>query len=520
MKQTIQSAFAATGAPFADSSFEHAETVLARYADVLATQTTAVCRDDHAPALAKSCLDEHRTQLAAYVDSLAHADAQAVQHAPDVAWSMLDTTPCAHPERAPALSHDDGQALAKLHVLADQSKFREAADGADALVKKARAAHDQQLELAALFELADNQQQLEPFSIAPLFHQAEALAETLGRDLDAARALVSLGNYEGVDHHDYAAAHADFDLAKAKLARLGDANLALRGNVLVSEAQVLIYESRIVDAETSVRAGVAALRQALGPDHPRVGIAEGVLAQVLGFEGKHEDSLAAARDAEHVLTAAYGAEHPMVAGTWIAEADALVQLKRTGEARELLQKADQVFVKIYGDDSEPRAKLAMNLADVETAENHFDAAAADYRRALAIVEHVVGPASQEAAGMHRDIAYNLALGGKLDAAIAEAQQGITMLDAMGPDAEPRLIGALTELANMQTAKGISGIAAARRAVALAEKHAGGCRRCSSSRPRATRSRTRIASSGSLRRIPSADPRPASARRAAACSSPS
>jgi hypothetical protein len=386
---------------------------------------------------------------------------------------MLDTTPCAHPERAPALSHEDGQALAKLHVLADQAKFREAADGADALVKKARAAHDQQLELAALFELAENTQELDGFTAAPLFHQAETLAETLGRDLDAARALVSLGNYEGVDHHDYSAAHADFDLAKAKLLRLGDTNLALRGNVLVSEAQVLIYESRMLDAETSVRAGAAALRQALGPDHPKVGIAEGVLAQVLEFEGKHDESLAAAREAEHVLAAAYGAEHPMVAGTWIAESEALVQLKRTGEARDLLLKADQVFAKIYGDNNETRAKLAMNLAEVETAENHFDTAVADYRRALAIVEHVIGPDTQEAAGMHRDIAYTLALGGKLDAAITEAQQGITMLDGMGPDAEPRLIGALTELANMQTAKGISGIAAARRAVALAEKHAAG-----------------------------------------------
>jgi len=473
MKQTIQSAFAATGAPFADSAYQHAEPVLARYADVLATQTTAVCRDDHAPAVAKSCLDEHRTQLAAYVDSLVHADADAVQRAPDVAWSMLDTTPCAHPERAPTIAPADGQTLAKLQVLADQGKFREAADGADALVKKARATHDQQLELAALFEVADNKQQLDPFSVAPLFHQAEALAETLGRDLDAARALVSLGNYEGVEHHDYAAAHADFDLAKAKLLRLGDANLSLRGNVLVSEAQVLIYESRMGDAETSVRAGAAALKQALGPDHPRVGVADGVLAQVLEFQGKHDESLAAAHEAERVLTAAYGADHPMVAGTWIAEADALVQLKRTGEARALLLKADQVFAKIYGNDNEARAKLAMNLAEVETAENHFDVAAADYRRALAIVEHVIGPSSQEAAGMHRDIAYTLALGGKLDAAITEAQQGIAMLDAMGPDAEPRLVGALTELANMQTAKGISGIAAARRAVAIAEKRTAG-----------------------------------------------
>ncbi|HEY0476426.1 MAG TPA: hypothetical protein VGD37_02830, partial [Kofleriaceae bacterium] len=109
------------------------------------------------------------------------------------------------------------------------------------------------------------------------------------------------------------------------------------------------------------------------------------------------------------------------------------------------------------------------LAEVETAENHFDAATADYRQALVIVERVAGPASEEASLMHRDIAYSLALAQKLDEAIPEAQKGIALLDALGPSSEPRLIGALTELANMQTAKGLSGIAAARRAVAIAEK---------------------------------------------------
>ena len=131
-----------------------------------------------------------------------------------------------------------------------------------------------------------------------------------------------------------------------------------------------------------------------GRINPRVGMAEGVLAQVLGFEDKQDESLAAARDAEHVLTGAYGEQHAMVAGTWMAQAAALVRLNRTGEARELLQKADAVFAKIYGNDNETRAKIAMNLAELETAENKFDAAADDYRRALAIVS-TYGPSRRK-----------------------------------------------------------------------------------------------------------------------------
>src|SRR5206468_2930898 len=155
--------------------------------------------------------------------------AAAVERAPDVVWSMLDQEPCAHPESAPLLPRADAEALAKVHALADAGKYREAATAADGLVAQARASKHRELELAALFELAENKQQLEPYTVAPLFHQAQALAETLGHDVEAARALEALANVEGVEKHDYAQAHADLDLAKAKLARLGDSNLALRG---------------------------------------------------------------------------------------------------------------------------------------------------------------------------------------------------------------------------------------------------------------------------------------------------
>ena len=199
-----------------------------------------------------------------------------------------------------------------------------------------------------------------------------------------------------------------------------------------------------------------------------------MLAQVLEFKDKHEESLAAARDAEHILIAAYGEDHPMVAGTWMAMSATLVSLHKTAEARDMLLRADKVFAKIYGNDNETRAKIMVNLAELDTAEENFDAAAQDYREGLAIIERVVGPGSQEAAMMHRDIAYALALEEKLDEAIAESQKGIALLDALGPAGEPREVGALSELAEMYVAREHKGdaplaLAAAKRAVAIGEK---------------------------------------------------
>jgi hypothetical protein len=156
----------------------------------------------------------------------------------------------------------------------------------------------------------------------------------------------------------------------------------------------------------------------------------------------------------------------------------LVALGKKHEARELLVRADGVFAKIYGNDNETRAKIKVNLAELDTAEEHFEAAAQDYREGLAIVERVVGPSSQEAAMMHRDIAYALALAEKLDEAIPESEKGIALLDALGPAGEPREVGALSELAEMHVAREHPGDAAAalamaKRAVALAEKRPDG-----------------------------------------------
>jgi tetratricopeptide (TPR) repeat protein len=426
-KAAIKTAFAATGAPYADSAADSAATVLGRYADVLASATTAVCKDDHAPPVRAHCLDEHRTQLAAFVDRLAHADAGLVQRAPDTAWSLFEPEPCARPDMRRPLAKEDQIELDRVHDLGEVGNYKVAVDAAEKLLEKARGKGDKELELVTLHELAEDRQQLESTGdVATLYHQAEALAEALGHDDDAAMALEALANVEGLDKHDYAAAHADLDLAKAKLQRLGDTNLALRGQVLTTEAQVLTIEGRLGEAETTMKAAIAALKQAVGPDHPRVAIAMAVLSQIEDPLNKEDEALSAARGALDTLTRAYGEHHPTVAGSQMQLAGILIKVQQYDEARQLLMKADATFARVFGADHESRAQIYANLGALETAQNHFASATAAYRVALQVLEKTNGPKSEEAAGARRDIAYTLALAQKMDEAIPEAERGIAV----------------------------------------------------------------------------------------------
>ena len=474
-KAAVKAAFAATGAPYAASAYDHAEAVLGRYADVLAAATIATCKDDHAPPVRASCLDDQRTQLAAYVDQLRHADTTAVRSAPDRAWGLYDPAPCANTEQRHVFAPADAAELARIRALDETGKYKDAADAGDKLLAAARARQDKELELAAMLAVGSAKQELDHGpELATLYHQAEALAESLGHDGDAASAWQALATVEGLDGHDYTAAHADLELAKAKLQRLGGANDALRGQVFATEAQVLTYEGRLPEAEAAMKAALAALEPALGPDHPRVGIAYSILAQVEDPLGNSDQALSAARKGLSILSKALGDDHPNVAGAEMQLARTLIKLQKYDEARELLMKADAAFARTFGPDHISRAQVYANLGELEVAQNHWDSALAAYRTDLQVYEKAVGPKSEEAASAHRDIAYTLALANKLDDAIVEAKKGIEILETSGTESEPRLIGALTELAEMYVAREHPGdqalaLPAAQRAVELAKK---------------------------------------------------
>ncbi|HEY5949921.1 MAG TPA: serine/threonine-protein kinase [Kofleriaceae bacterium] len=480
-REQIRMRFIATGAPNAAVAFEHAAKVLDKYSGLLGEQAHALCMDSSEPltlvAARRACLAERKSELAALVGELAKPDATMVQRAAGAAWAMFDPQPCSDPSlliarpvspvsRTAQVLADQGRARALL----DTGRYKEAAEVAAALREQARASKDRGLELSALTMLASARAELDPpDQVERTYHETVELAETLGRDLEAAGALWALANLAGVSQNDYEAAHHYIALARAKLDRLGGGNLAVRGELAATEAQVFADENRLGEAEAAIRLAVVSLEQAYGPTNPKVGAVYGTLSQILRYQDK--DSLPASEHTLAIMRETLGPEHPTTAGAEMTLGQVLADRKRFDEARKLYDHADSVFAKVFGDKHLVRGSLASNVATLELQQEHWDAALVAYRRALAIVELNEGPDAIDASGLHADIARALASSEHMPEAFVEINRSIAILEKAGADGEPRLVGKLAELAEYQVyaKQPALGVATAQRALAITAK---------------------------------------------------
>jgi len=475
-RTAMQHGFLATGATYAPSAFAHASSVLDRYTGALADQAATVCRDRDQPerviAAREACLAAHTTELSSLVGELAHADLAMVQRAPDAAWAVFDPSPCtdAAPSSSAPLAAADATKLGDLKALSRTGRFKDGLALATPFLADARARKDKSLELDILMTLGQIQAEIDPPAAVATYHDADAIAEARGNDLDAAVALVALANSSGTDTHDYVTAHRQLDLARAKLARIGG-NSAIEGQLSMTEAQILVWENRLGEAETAMRASVATLEKIYGPEHPSVGSAYGELTEVLRAESKNDEALAAGRKTLAILTPALGEAHPTVAGAKMNLASVLAQTHHNDEARRLLGEADKIFVAAYGSDHAMRAAIYGNLGTVELVDEHYDAALTAFLTARGIIERTAGPDAAEIAGVEHDVME--ALGGlnRLDEALVAAQRAVAVLEKLGPAGQNRLAVALVDVCEVQIArdKAADCIPVAERALALAEK---------------------------------------------------
>jgi predicted Ser/Thr protein kinase len=477
----VQAAFLATGSPFAASSYDRAAKVLGDYSEKLAIQARAVCSGIDEPvsmtAARRACLTERKAEIEALIALMRRPDRSVVQRAPGAAWAIFEPAPCTDPSMLlarplPSTRRSPAHAaqLTRVKTLHDAGQYRESAELAATLLAGARVREDRGLELAALIALADAKVETDaPETAVSLYQEAAQLAEALGRDLDAAGALWALANVSAAELQQFQPAHHYIALARAKLERLGNGNVGVRGELLTTEAQVFLDENRLGEAESTMHKAVVLLEQAYGPNHPKLGSALGTLSQILRAQNK--DALEISRRTLAIFHDAYGPEHPTTAGSEMNLAQALVDKAQYAEARERLTRADAVFATVFGDEHPLRAAIAANLGSIEQLEGKWDAALAAYRRAVALLEKVQGPDSADVSGARRDVARVLALADRLPEAIAEMKVAIAILDQLGADGESRLVGALTEIAEYQLAakQAAQAVPNAERAVAIAAK---------------------------------------------------
>jgi eukaryotic-like serine/threonine-protein kinase len=451
--------FVATGLPHAADAFGRAAKVLDDYSEKLAVAARAVCRGGDEPvgltAAKRACLDERKAELQALVDVMGKPDASVIARGPSAAWAIYNPAPCSDPSTllarpVPAMRRTSEEAaqLRRARTLHDAGQYRESAEVAAKLLDTARARRDRTLELAALTALASARADIdEPTAVAPLYHEAVQLAETMGRDLDAAGSLWALANLHAVELQQYEPAHRYIALARAKLDRLGNGNLGVRGELLVTEAQVLLDENRLGEADKTMQQAIEALEQAYGPNHPKLGSAFGSYSQILRAQSK--DSLAVSERTLQIFQDAYGPDHPTSAGSAMNLAQALMDARRYPEARERLEQSDRVFARVFGEGHPLRAAIAANLAEIEKASANWDAALVAIHRAVAILEAVQGPETADVSGARRDLARILGQAGRVPEAIGEMKRAIAILEKLGPDGETRIVSALSELAEYE-----------------------------------------------------------------------
>jgi tetratricopeptide (TPR) repeat protein/tRNA A-37 threonylcarbamoyl transferase component Bud32 len=446
--------FLATGSPLATDAFEHAMQVLTPYADTLAAQTTRACSATQDPVelrtAKRACLDAHTRELAAFTALLANPDETVVSRAPAAAWSLSETLPCGDPSTLLAeTKHVAIPELDHAKALDDVGRYEEGLAEATKVLDAARKAGEREKQLAALLEVGNAKLELTQPDAARVFEDTVALAESLGHDREAAHAYSSLAAIAGTIEKSYPEAHRYLALSRAKLERLGGKNLAIRADLFTTEAQILMDQNRLAEAEVAARQALATTEQAFGNHHPKVGAAVATLSQTLLAQEKLDEGMSTARRAVAIAEETLGADHPTTAGAGMNLAYALISAQKFDEARARLLRADEVFARVFGEMHPVRAAIAGNLGGLEQAQEHWDAALAHYRRAVSILEQTLGPDSGDTSGARRDVAKTLALSGRLKEAEAEQQRAMAILDKLGDDGQSRLVGACVELAEYQ-----------------------------------------------------------------------
>jgi len=471
----IHDAFLASGAPYAQSSFDGTTRVLDRFVPELAAQIAGACRGAPAGeppginAARRRCLDERAQELAGEIDRLSRATRNDVREAVDGAWAMAE--PACTDVRALAF----GPYSSELPQPDLRDRLRRARQDRrvpelEALLADTRARGDRSSELVALHLLGDMHEAMQqPDAAIDAYQQALRLAESLGRDLDAAKMLALIAEQLGIGKHDAASGHRTAAVARAKLDRIGGNMPALDAYLHRVDAEIYHREYRCRDAEAEIRQALARYEQAYGPDHPYVGIA---LSEVADFACETSDAtVAAATRSLGILQQAYGADHPNVGGARLNLGDQLIAVNHPQEALDQLRRADAIFERAFGSRHPARISVLLSLGDAEDKLGHPERQLDAYRRAGTLIDASAGPESPEAGASHNRIGDALLAGVQLADALVEYRRALAIAEhALGPE-HLQVVDPLAGIARAELALGRASdaLAPAERAIALLAK---------------------------------------------------
>ncbi|NOK21872.1 protein kinase domain-containing protein [Corallococcus carmarthensis] len=447
-KARLESAFQATGKPFAGDMASRATQVLAQYASAWKDQRVRACEDTRVSGVKPEeqldrqvvCLERRRKDLRATVDLLAGADAAMVEKSVDMAHALPALHEC-----------EDVESLAEQQRRPSDPALRNAIEVLEDQLAEVRAQVDAGRYPAALTAVKALEAPVEKTGYLPLkaemrFHlgwlqeqtgQSPEASRLLSRavfDAEAGRAdrlKVAILNKllyveDGQKHFDPAANWGE--LAEATLQRLGGEPV-LEADVKVNQANLAISQGHIDEARKRLEEASALYDKALPPDHPKRARTLFLLGRLVLGSGDAKGALPLLEASLAKTVAAVGPVHPDVARRHGLLSLALRDAGQPERALPHAQAVVDLYKSFHGDKSPQVAEALDELGMCQLGMKRYDDALKTYEQALALKRELL-PAGDEGLQPSYDGVGQALLGlGRARDSVAPLQQAVSFASA-------------------------------------------------------------------------------------------
>ena len=414
----VESAFTATGKPWAATSYASVKSSLDRYAREWTAMHTEACeatavRGEQSPALLDlrmACLDRRLSKLEALTALLARADTQVVEKAVAAVEQLSPVAACADlaaltaaikPPSSPALR---AQVEALRHrldqakALQDAGKYAQGQPIAAAAVTEALRLPYRPIQAEALLRLGAIQLETDASTGESTLMDADWAAEASGDDELAVQTKSHLTFVVGFRQGRTEEGHRWARWASALLERVGDHGL-LTAHHLNNLGAVYFTEGKYAEAVDHFRRSAELKEQLLGPESHDFAISLGNLGLAYTRLGKHQKALECFHRAIAIDEKALGAHHPTLANNLANLALLNVELGDYSQGVAYAQRVLEVLGAASDSGTDASVEALDVLGRAYARQGNYPEAIHHYERALAIRKKLNGPQSPSYASL-------------------------------------------------------------------------------------------------------------------------
>jgi eukaryotic-like serine/threonine-protein kinase len=372
VRAQIETAFKATGAPYAEDATKRASDALDQYTGAWVAMHQEACeatrirgeQSDAVLALRMICLDRRLQQVAALTKLFASADLKIVEKSVDAAAALSPVANCADIEAltSPVPRPDDPAAQAVI------SNLERSASEASALVaagqnKKALEMLKRLLEDPGLLKhpwapLSAELLDLEGWSLFRTGDAAGAekslrkalIQAELGRlESERPRILSRLAWVIGYGFNRFDEAIYLSQVGEAVASRTNDANAKVE--LLTRLGNLYLSKGENEQGRTTLERAAVLCDHSLGRDNPAMGIVLPALSEAYGRTGDSQRAVELLHTALDIGERTRGKSHPNVALIHRTLAFVLLQMGQYERAHEQIQEAIKIWTKVSGSES-------------------------------------------------------------------------------------------------------------------------------------------------------------------------